>query len=100
MKMCLQFCLGALSLVAVACRQQPSESAASAAEPETNLRAFQARGIVRELKPDGRTVVIAHEAISNYMAAMTMAFKVKQATELAGLRQGDEISFRLLVNEN
>ena len=36
-----------------------------------------AKGTVMELKPDGRTVVIRHEAISNYMAAMTMPFKVK-----------------------
>ncbi len=34
------------------------------------------------------------------MVAMTMPFKVKQVTELAGLRQGDEISFRLLVSES
>src|SRR5207245_2284186 len=80
-----------------ACRQQPNESGS---ERTTNLRAFAARGIVRELKPDGRTVVVAHEAISNYMVEMTMPFKVKQVTELAGLRQGDEISFRLFVNES
>lgn len=52
-----------------------------------------------ELKPDGRTVVIRHEAISNYMAAMTMPFKVKDPGELAGLRKGDEISFRLQVTD-
>jgi len=35
----------------------------------TNARSFMAKGTVMELKPDGRTVVIQHEAISNYMAA-------------------------------
>jgi protein SCO1/2 len=34
------------------------------------------------------------------MTAMTMPFKVRQITELAGLREGDEISFRLTVGEN
>ncbi len=58
-----------------------------------------AKGTVLELKPDGRTVVIRHEAISNYMAAMTMPFKVKDPGELAGLRTGDEISFRLEVTD-
>jgi protein SCO1/2 len=53
-----------------------------------------------ELKPDGRTVVIRHEAISNYMAAMTMPFKAKAPEELAGLHRGDEISFRLHVTES
>ena len=59
-----------------------------------------AKGVVMELKPDGRTVVIRHEAISNYMAAMTMPFKVKDPNELAGLQRGDEISFQLHVTES
>jgi protein SCO1 len=63
----------------------------------TNRQSFMATGTVMELKPDGRTVVIRHEAISNYMAAMTMPFKVTDPKELAGLQRGDEISFRLQV---
>jgi protein SCO1/2 len=66
----------------------------------TNARSFMAKGTVMELKPDGRTVVIRHEAISNYMAAMTMPFKAKAPEELAGLHRGDEISFRLQVAES
>ena len=65
----------------------------------TNSRSFMAKGTVMELKPDGRTVVIRHEAISNYMAAMTMPFRVKDPEELAGLHRGDEISFQLQVTE-
>ena len=63
-------------------------------------RSFSAKGTVMELKPDGRTVVIRHEAISNYMAAMTMPFKVKDPGELADLQRGDEISFQLQVTES
>jgi protein SCO1/2 len=59
-----------------------------------------AKGTVMELKPDGWTVVIQHETISNYMAAMTMPFKVKAPVELAGLHRGDEISFQLRVTES
>ncbi|MGD0743927.1 MAG: SCO family protein, partial [Verrucomicrobiota bacterium] len=62
-----------------------------------NVRMFMARGVVKELPPDGGTVVISHETISNYMAAMTMPFKVKDAKELAGLQRSDEITFRLHV---
>ena len=65
----------------------------------TNVRMFPAKGVVKELNPDNKTVVISHEAISNYMAAMTMPFKVKDPKELAGLQRGDEISFRLQVTE-
>jgi protein SCO1/2 len=62
-----------------------------------NVRTFTARGVVEELNPDGRTVVISHEAISNYMAAMTMPFKVKNSEEMARLHRGDEITFQLNV---
>lgn len=61
---------------------------------------FSARGIVRKVSNEDRTVEIQHEAITNYMPAMTMPFKVAAAEELAGLREGDEISFRLLVKED
>ena len=53
-----------------------------------------------ELKPDGRTVIIQHDAISNYMAAMTMPFKAKAPEELAGLHRGDKISFQLQVTDS
>lgn len=66
----------------------------------TNVRMFVAKGTVTELKPDGRTVVIRHEAISNYMGAMTMPFKARTPEELAGLRRGDAISFQLHVTES
>ena len=66
----------------------------------TNLQSFMAKGTVMELKPDGRTVVIRHEAISNFMAAMTMPFKVKDPNELADLQRSDKISFRLRVTES
>ncbi|HEY1717331.1 MAG TPA: SCO family protein [Verrucomicrobiae bacterium] len=64
---------------------------------ETSAHAFAANGVIEEIKPDGKTVVIKHGAVSNYMDAMTMPFKVKDAKELAGLRRGDEISFQLHV---
>ena len=65
----------------------------------TNVQTFQAQGMVKEVAADGRTVIIAHEAIPNYMEAMTMPFKVKEPGELAGLRPGDNILFRLQVTD-
>jgi len=71
----------------------------SSSTNEPTVRAFTAKGVVEELKPGDRTVVLRHEAISNYMGAMTMPFKAKGAMELAGLQTGDEVSFRLHVTE-
>src|ERR1051325_4313016 len=60
---------------------------------------YQVKGVVRELKADGKTVVIQHEEIPNYMKAMTMPFEVKDLKELRGLKPGDAISFRMIVTE-
>jgi protein SCO1 len=92
MKYFLIVTIAALLSLVVSCRKE--------SELGTNPHVFQARGIIEQLKPDGTTVVIKHEAISNYMEAMTMPFVVKQPQELAGMAAGDEINFRLLVTEN
>jgi protein SCO1/2 len=66
----------------------------------TTTRIFAGKGVVRETSQDAKIIVIRHEAISNYMAAMTMPFKVKDAGEISGVRPGDEITFQLHVAEN
>ncbi|HEX5399109.1 MAG TPA: SCO family protein [Verrucomicrobiae bacterium] len=71
-----------------------SKSLTAGAAP---VQIFPAKGVVLEVKPDSRTVVIRHEAISNYMAAMTMPFKVPGLSAHAGLQRGDEISFQFHV---
>jgi protein SCO1/2 len=76
-----------------------AESQAPAGQSGTNVQSFVAQGVVREVKADGKTVVIAHEAIARYMDAMTMPFKVKEPEELAGLRTGDKIRFCLRVTD-
>jgi protein SCO1/2 len=64
---------------------------------DTQPRVFQAQGVVQELDPDGKTVRIQHQAIPDYMPAMTMSFVDKNPSELVGLRQGDSITLRLNV---
>jgi protein SCO1/2 len=63
----------------------------------TNLLVFQAKGVVEALEPEDKVIVIRHEAISNYMAAMTMPFKVKETKEISGVQTGEEIVFQLHV---
>jgi protein SCO1/2 len=58
---------------------------------------FVVKGVVKELEPDGRTAVIRHEAIPNYMPAMTMPFEVKDTNLLRGVQVGDAITFHLVV---
>lgn len=85
-------CLGLIIL--------PGFTNPKAAGTPANVQTFDAAGVVMALPSDRKTVVIRHGAISNYMAAMTMPFPVKQANELAALHAGDNITFRLHVTEN
>jgi protein SCO1/2 len=71
----------------------------ASASPGTNLQIFQAQGVVKAIKPDGKTVEIRHNEITNYMPAMTMPFEAKDPKELAGLKPGDAVAFRLSVTE-
>ena len=77
-----------------------SNSAPLSPMPGVAVRVFSGRGVVEELKPADRIIVIRHEAITNYMAAMTMPFKVKETNEFAGLQRGSQIDFELHVAEN
>lgn len=71
-----------------------------APEQATNaLRTFMGQGVVMDVKPAEAIIVIRHEAIGDYMGAMTMPFKVQNPADLAGLSAGDKITFRLQVSD-
>jgi protein SCO1/2 len=73
--------------------------ASAAAEAGPSLRAYKVRGVVKELETDGKTVRIRHDEIPGYMPAMTMPFEARNTNELAGLKPGDWVSFRMVVSE-
>jgi len=77
-----------------------SAGAKSSLLPCPAVSIYSARGVVEEIKPDSKIVIIRHQAIPNYMAAMTMPFNVKDPNELAGLRRGSLIDFDLYVAAN
>jgi protein SCO1/2 len=91
------FLTAVLAVLVVSCRShETSGPVAARGGPKT----FAVNGVVREVEPDGLTVTVKHEAIPNYMAAMTMRFRAKDTNELAGLKAGDQIAFRLLATED
>lgn len=73
--------------------------AAPSQTPGTNVteRVFDTRGVVRSLPEGGRTLVVRHEEIPNYMPKMTMELNVRDTNELAGLERDDEITFQLVA---
>jgi len=88
-----------LACVLAACRREstPPASTPASATVNTNREYYQAKGVVQEIKAEARSVVIKHEEVPNYMAAMTMPFDVKSADELRDLQPGDAVSFRIVV---
>jgi len=67
-------------------------------ENETELVTFPLRGEVVGLDTARNTVTVTHEAIPNYMNAMTMPFKVKDRSLLRSVGIGDTIRATLAVS--
>jgi len=63
----------------------------------SNTKTYDVSGIVREVRENEGEVVIRHDEIPGYMMAMTMPFDVKDRTLLKGLKVGDVVRFKLLV---
>jgi Cu(I)/Ag(I) efflux system periplasmic protein CusF len=84
-------CLLSLSLIAplaagtslVACSKPGGAAAGTIA----------AKGVIKSFGPEKKFVAIAHEAIPNYMAAMTMTFEPASPSQLGALAVGDKVDF-------
>jgi protein SCO1/2 len=70
------------------------------AAPTIAARSFPVRGIILEIRTNNPHVVIRHEAIADYMEAMTMPFQVKNPADLSGLKRGDQVTFQLNVTDS
>ncbi len=69
-------------------------------ESSTNaIRTFETRGLVREVSPDRKSIVVRHEEIPDYMPKMTMELTVKNTNELKSISEGDLITFNLVVDK-
>ncbi|MCI0540643.1 MAG: SCO family protein [Verrucomicrobiales bacterium] len=72
-------------------------TATRAENPQANRRVFQVKGVIKRVSAAEHRVIVAHEVIPDYMAAMTMPFHVKNTNELSGLKPGDAVTFRYVV---
>ena len=73
--------------------------AGCSAVPDSRARQYPLRGQVLALVPDRHELTVKHQDIPGFMPAMTMAYRVKDATLLDGLSRGDLISATLNVRE-
>jgi protein SCO1/2 len=60
---------------------------------------YETRGVVRGFSPDRSTIEIEHENIPGFMPSMTMPFIARDGKEIADLKTGDSISFRMTVTQ-
>ena len=92
---CLKVLSSLLLVFAAGCKPE-----SAAPDPgNASVKSYDARGIVRQVASDRHEATIQHQAIPNFMAAMTMAFTVRNTNELQNLAPGDEITFKLFVTE-
>ena len=78
------------------CHRAPLNSSQPATDdPKT----YEVSGVLQRVAKDGSKAVIAHEAIGDYMPAMTMEFEAKEPLELTSLAPGDVLAFRLSVTD-
>lgn len=59
---------------------------------------YPVTGMIVSVNPAATTFTASIQAIPNYMAAMTMPFEVRQASELQGLAPGVVVAFTLVVD--
>jgi len=67
--------------------------------PDAGADHYDTRGVVRGFSPDRSTIEIQHENIPDFMPSMTMPFVTRDPKQIAELRTGDAISFRMAVTK-
>src|SRR5687767_4698661 len=77
----------AAALAAPACNRAPA------------AREYQLTGQIISVDPERQEVLVSHEDIPGFMAAMTMPYKVRDAGVLYGAEPGDLITATLVVDQ-
>lgn len=60
-------------------------------------RHYRVQGLVLDINPNDKTMVVSHRAVPGYMEAMAMPFRVRTASELDAVKRGDQVEFQLVV---
>ena len=91
---------GLLALAAPACKRADSTAAnATAAAGETAEKRYPLTGEIVKIDAVRRTLLVRHEAIPDFMPAMTMEFSVG-AGDLANAKEGQRIRAELVMGKD
>jgi Cu/Ag efflux protein CusF len=67
-------------------------------QERANATVRQGVGTVESIAADRKSVQINHEAMQDYMPAMSMTFRVKRPSVLDSINQGDKVDFTIRDN--
>jgi protein SCO1 len=68
-------------------------------DSDKNADHYDTRGVVRGFSADRSTIEIQHENIPGFMPSMTMPFVARDPKQIADVKTGDAISFRMTVTQ-
>ena len=86
---------------AISCRQAATDNQAAATQNQAEtpgtaaVKIHHGVGIIKKINPQDPSIMIAHEEIKDYMAAMTMEYYVKDKSLLDSLQPGDKVDFTI-----
>jgi protein SCO1/2 len=86
-------------IVLIACLALALPGCGRSTNPGEAAQHYETRGVVRGFSPDRSTIEIEHENIPSFMPSMTMPFVARERKEIADLKTGDSISFRMTVTQ-
>jgi protein SCO1/2 len=87
-----------LSIALAGCH--PGQNAGAQSSGTATYKVYKLRGKVVSTDASKGEVTLNHEAIPGFMEAMTMPYKLKDASILSGLHPGDIITADVLVSSD
>jgi protein SCO1/2 len=92
-----------MTMLAAGCKQSSNSVSSGSSDGGTagagELKTFPIRGRVISVDAAKGSIVLAHEAVPGFMDAMTMPYKLKDASVASELHPGDRIMAKLLVRK-
>jgi protein SCO1/2 len=92
-------CLAFALLLVSGCKSSGGSGAADTVASPGELKTFPIRGKIVSVDAAKGSVMLDHEAVAGFMDAMTMSYKLKDATVASELHPGDRITAKLLVHK-
>ena len=89
-------CLALVPMLMTGCKGSSGGTAASASG---ELKTFPIRGKIVSVDAAKGSILLNHEAVTGFMEAMTMSYKLKDAGIASELHPGDRITAKLLVRK-